>query len=72
MDQNRIRFVTTNYHQLQGLRFVPLGVFLTLFGLVGFLGLFDATDQPSADRAQLLTRIGLVFWLAIGLDVGHA
>jgi hypothetical protein len=40
MLHRKIRFVTANYYQLQGLRLVPLGVFLLLVGANG-RGWFD-------------------------------
>ncbi len=58
--------MTANYHQLQGLRFVPLGMFLLVWGVLGFLGTLDAGDELSRlERTRVLTRVGLVFWLAL-------
>jgi hypothetical protein len=65
MDQNTIRFVTANYHQLQGLRLVPLGLFLALWGLLDLLGFFDPAGFVSGGRARVLTHIGIAFWVGL-------
>jgi hypothetical protein len=65
MEQNKIRFVTANYHQLQGLRLVPLGLFLALWASFNVLGLLDPGRFSPIDRAHFLTRIGLAFWLGL-------
>ena len=66
MEHNQIRFVTANYHQLQGLRLVPLGLLLVL------LGMLDNGLLPpafGAARARYLTWIGLAFTLLVALTV---
>ena len=65
MEQNRIQFVTRNYSQLQGLRLVPLGLFLVLWALLDALGIFDRSGYSPVGYAKVLTRIGLAFWLGI-------
>jgi hypothetical protein len=65
MEQNKIRFVTANYHQLQGLRLVPLGLLLALWASLDWLGFFDPARFPPADRATVLTRIGFACWLGL-------
>ena len=65
MKQKRIRFVTANYQQLQGLRLVPLGLFLAFWASIDFLGLLDPARFPSGDRASVLTRIGYAYWLGL-------
>jgi hypothetical protein len=65
MEPNKIRFVTANYHQLQGLRLVPLGLFLAFWASADFLGFLDPAQFPPGDRARVLTRIGLAFWLGL-------
>jgi hypothetical protein len=65
MEHQKIRFVTANYAQLQGLRLIPIGLFLMLTAF-DVLGVFDRQGQSAADRAQALTRMGLLAWLAIG------
>ena len=64
-EDSKIRFVTANYAQLQGLRLVPLGVFLVLFAAMDLMGFMDAAGVPPADRTRFLTRMGLAYWLAI-------
>jgi hypothetical protein len=64
MDANEIRFVTANYAQLQGLRLVPLGLFLVVCVLVGEAGLLDRAGHPRGIPAEVLTRMGLVCMLA--------
>lgn len=71
MDNKKIRFVTANSHQLQGLRLVPIGLFLVFFGLftsgsLDWLPLAIGV-APTSARARLLTWIGLGFWLMIAL-----
>lgn len=65
MEQSRIRFVTANYRQLQGLRLVPLGLLLALWAMLDLLGFFDPARFPPGARAQVLTRIGLAYWLGL-------
>jgi hypothetical protein len=65
--QNKIRFVTANYAQLQGLRLVPIGVVLLLLGVVTILGFADPVGVAPADRARFLTRMGYAFWIGLGL-----
>jgi hypothetical protein len=65
MEHQKIRFVTANYAQLQGLRLIPIGLFLVLTAF-DVLGVFDRQGLSAADRAQALTRMGLLAWLAIG------
>lgn len=65
MERQKIRFVTANYAQLQGLRLIPIGLFLVLTAF-DVLGVFDRQGLSAADRAQALTRMGLLAWLAIG------
>jgi hypothetical protein len=65
MEPNRIRFVTANYQQLQGLRLVPLGLVLALWALCDVLGLLDAAGAAAGDRVKVLTRIGLACWLGL-------
>ena len=67
MEQNKVQFVTANYHQLQGLRLVPLGLFLALWASFSWLGFFDPARFPPGDRAKVLTWIGLAFWLGLVL-----
>ena len=69
MEQHKIRFVTANYHQLQGLRLVPLGLFLALWASLDWLGFFDPARFPPADRARILTWTGLAFWLGLVLAI---
>ena len=70
MEHNRVRFVTANYHQLQGLRFVPLGLFIFAWGLLDFSGLLHPVEAVvSSEPTRLLTRIGLGFWLALLLSL---
>jgi hypothetical protein len=64
MDAIKIRFVTENYSQLQGLRLVPLGVFLVLCAVVDGAGLLDRAGHPHGIPAEILTRIGLAGVLA--------
>ena len=66
VEYDRIRFVTANYYQLQGLRLVPVGLILVL------LGLLDAVWLPptgGADRASVLTRVGFAFMLLLALAI---
>ena len=65
MEQHKIRFVTANYHQLQGLRLVPLGLFLALWASLDWLGFYDPARFPPADRTMILTRTGYAFWLGL-------
>ncbi len=65
MEQNKIRFVTANYHQLQGLRLVPLGLFLALWASLDWLGFFDPARFPPGDHAKVLTRFGYAYWLGL-------
>jgi hypothetical protein len=65
MEQNKIRFVTANYHQLQGLRLVPLGLFLALWASLDLLGFFDPARFAPGDHAKVLTRIGFAYWLGL-------
>ena len=65
MEQNEVRFVTANYHQLQGLRLVPLGLFLAFWASVDLLGLLDPAQFPPGDRVTVLTRIGFAYWLGL-------
>ena len=58
MDYHRIRFVTDNYYQLQGLRLVPVGLILVLLGLLDPVWL---TPASGVDRASVLARIGFAF-----------
>lgn len=67
MQERAIRFVTANYAQLQGLRLVPLGLFLLLWTSLDALGVLDPRGVTPSARAQMLTRFGLVFWMALGL-----
>lgn len=67
MEHGRIRFVTGNYYQLQGLRMVPIGLFLALVGLLNLFGMFDHF-RPAA-QPRLVTGVGLAGWLALGLSV---
>lgn len=64
MDTNEIRFVTENYAQLQGLRLVPLGVFLGLCALVDGAGLLDRAGHPHGIPAEIVTRMGFAGVLA--------
>lgn len=67
MDANRIRFVTANYRQLQGLRFIPLGLFLVFWCVLEVLGMYEPGQFVSRDRGSFLTGIGLAYWAALGL-----
>jgi len=66
MEHNKIRFVTANYHQLQGLRLIPLGLLLVLLGTLP-IGL--PPPALGADRARYLTWIGFAFMLLVALAV---
>ena len=68
MEPKRIRFVTSNYEQLQGLRLVPLGLFLLVLVAVDLLG-FSFTDRgiPRAERARFMSVISWAALLAWGL-----
>jgi len=48
MEQNKIRFVTANYHQLQGLRLVPLGLFLAFWALLELQGPLTTPPEPDS------------------------
>jgi hypothetical protein len=63
-DAKTIRFVTANYAQLQGLRLVPLGMFLMLCAWADLAGLFDRAEHPHGIPAEILTRVGLAGLLA--------
>jgi hypothetical protein len=65
MEQDKIRFVTANYHQLQGLRLVPLGLLLALWASLDVLGFFDPARFPPGNRTTALTRIGYAYWLGL-------
>jgi hypothetical protein len=67
MEHNRIRFVTANYQQLQGLRLVPLGLLLMLLGVIN--SAYDRLPPVGAARASLLTWFGFAFLLLIGLTM---
>jgi hypothetical protein len=58
--QDRIRFVTANFYQLQGLRLVPLGVFL-LIAAAGTQGWFTwlPGNSPHAQQRWLAVAYGL-------------
>lgn len=46
-DLQRVRYVTKNYRELQGLRLAPLGLFLLLWGTIRWLGAPTwLTDSP--------------------------
>jgi hypothetical protein len=66
MEHNQIRFVTANYHQLQGLRLVPLGLLLVLLGMLN-----SGLVPPAfgAVRARYLTWIGIASMLLVALTV---
>ena len=64
-EDSKIRFVTANYAQLQGLRLVPLGAFLVLFAAMDLLGFMDAAGVPPAERTRFLTRMGFAYWIAL-------
>jgi hypothetical protein len=65
MEQDKIRFVTANYQQLQGLRLVPLGLVMGLWALCDVLRFLEGAGVPARDRATVLTRIGLACWLGL-------
>jgi hypothetical protein len=65
VEQSRIRFVTANYHQLQGLRLVPLGLFLALWAVLDLLGVFGHARFPAGLPAKLLTRVGAAYNLGL-------
>jgi hypothetical protein len=65
VEQNKIRFVTANYFQLQGLRLVPLGLFLVLWASLDLLGFLDRAQYPPLGYTKVLTRIGYAFWAGI-------
>lgn len=65
MEPNRVRFVTRHYHQLQGLRLVPLGLFLMVWAALDGLGYFDPARFPPGARVLVLTRVGFAFWLGL-------
>src|SRR5688572_26724544 len=67
MEHDRIRFVTANYAQLQGLRLVPIGVLLLLVVVVNLLGFTDPVGVSPAERTRFLTRMGFAYWVALGL-----
>ena len=65
---SQVRFVTANFAQLQGLRMVPIGIFLLFVLALELTGVLEARlVLPLADRAKLLTRVGYVFWVMLVL-----
>ncbi len=54
----RVRYVTENYRELQGLRITPLGLFLLLWGTLRWLGApTSLTDSPLPFLLALLLGI---------------
>lgn len=66
MTRERIRFVTTHYQQLQGLRLMPLGVYLLALAASGLGWLSWLPGDPARASARWL---GALFCLALAAGV---
>src|SRR5690242_19310167 len=62
MTRDRIRFVTAHYYQLQGLRLMPLGVYLLALGASTLGWLSWLPGDPARTSARWL---GAIFGLAL-------
>lgn len=65
MNLNRVQYVTQNYNQLQGLKFVPLGIYFILLGLDN-AGYFPWLEQTIIGRTWTLwglLLVGGLYWL---------